>query len=628
LAALELGAVSASGSSYTGDYWSPYAMWRYWAGYVQDDFRITKDLTLSLGVRYDYFGQLSSRFGPVPNFDYKKINPATGLPGTVIYIPANTPIAGSRPHDFAPRLNFAWSPFGKRKWVVRGGYDVFYTNASVIGGAPGQGLINADGWSNGFTWPNQNPSCGALNTFTSYCTAWFLNDTSTNKGDLSFPKYTRSFPAQTKDPLLGTGPFPFLTPTQDPKVQNWNFEIQYELPGNVIVSATYVGSQGSHLSTNWYGGGGLAAGQNIIPTAKVQQLRNTLNSVVPIQSIFSGDVGNKLAQVYGTDSLPLSTLLLPFPFFGSGFSAGDTQNGANHYNALQTRVQKRFSRGLSFLGSFTWSKNIVNGVFGDETNFLVDAIHYGARGFGTNLGGLAGATGALGEFSGGYQVNDKINQWAVGASDIAVQANIAATYELPIGKGKSFLNGANRFVDAILGGWRLTGNLNAQDGVPMHVTCPGNQMTNWCVTVGNPNFNASRSKLQREQQWINPAGFQPVFGNDPNVWSNYDPTADYAWVLSPSGPRSGALRSPGFWNLDSSLAKKFSITEAKYFEFRWEMFNALNHMNLGYPNTAYCLPPGPNGEVDLVRQAGCSFGRITNIQTDPRAMQFALKFFF
>jgi len=78
----------------------------------------------------------------------------------------------------------------------------------------------------------------------------------------------------------------------------------------------------------------------------------------------------------------------------------------------------------------------VNGVFGDETNDLVDPIHYGARGSGTNLGGLAGATGALGESSGAFQVNDKINQWAVGASDIAVQGNVAATYELPVGKGR------------------------------------------------------------------------------------------------------------------------------------------------------------------------------------------------
>ena len=80
--------------------------------------------------------------------------------------------------------------------------------------------------------------------------------------------------------------------------------------------------------------------------------------------------------------------------------------------------------------------------------------------------------------------------------------------------------------------------------------------------------------------------------------------------------------------MDTSLVKEFHLNEQRYFQFRWEMFNALNHQNLGLPNTGYCLPPGPNGETDAVRQAGCSFGRITNIQTDPRSMQFALKFYF
>ena len=88
------------------------------------------------------------------------------------------------------------------------------------------------------------------------------------------------------------------------------------------------------------------------------------------------------------------------------------------------------------------------------------------------------------------------------------------------------------------------------------------------------------------------------------------------------------MRAPGFWNVDTSLSKQFHFTESTYLEFRWEAFNALNHQNPGFPNTSFCLPPLPDGTTDLVHQAGCSFGRITNIQTDPRAMQFALKFYW
>ena len=87
-------------------------------------------------------------------------------------------------------------------------------------------------------------------------------------------------------------------------------------------------------------------------------------------------------------------------------------------------------------------------------------------------------------------------------------------------------------------------------------------------------------------------------------------------------------RAPGFWNADISLTKEVHLTESKYFQFRWDVFNALNHQNLGIPDNTWCLPPNPDGSTDAIHIFGCQFGRITNVQTDPRAMQFAMKFFF
>jgi len=98
------------------------------------------------------------------------------------------------------------------------------------------------------------------------------------------------------------------------------------------------------------------------------------------------------------------------------------------------------------------------------------------------------------------------------------------------------------------------------------------------------------------------------------------------------GPRLANFRSPGFWDVDTALAKEFHITENRYFQFRWEAFNALNHQNLGLPNGNWCLPAihNPDGTetTDAIHQDPCNFGRITNIQTDPRAMEFSLKFFW
>ena len=189
-----------------------------------------------------------------------------------------------------------------------------------------------------------------------------------------------------------------------------------------------------------------------------------------------------------------------------------------------------------------------------------------------------------------------------------------------------------------MGGWKLTGNFIGQSGLPLGISCPkdtlqstissqsGTANTSRCDLVGNPSIGKV-SKQQQIADWINPNAFQPSFGSNQSVWgANYDPTAAYAWQFGTMGPVLPNYRAPGFWNLDTALSKNFPVAEGKYFEFRWEAFNALNHMNLGFPNTSYCLSPGGSGQTDLVHKAGCSFGRITNIQTDPRSMEFALKF--
>ncbi|MGI9072955.1 MAG: hypothetical protein ACR2JB_16990 [Bryobacteraceae bacterium] len=256
-------------------------------------------------------------------------------------------------------------------------------------------------------------------------------------------------------------------------------------------------------------------------------------------------------------------------------------------------------------------------------SLLVDPIHW------TRSGGLGGRAGSVGSLGGGnFQDPDNKNaDRAVGASDITHMFNLAASYELPFGKGKPFVN-ANRLLDGLIGGWHLSGNLNAQTGLPLSISCPGNEITNRCNIIGDPHFSGSRSKQQQIASWINPAAFEPAFGGDQSFWANYTPTDPRAWQFGNAGTRLPYLRGPGFWTLDSALFKEFHLDEFRYFEFRWEVFNTLNHMNPANPDTGFCLPALPAGTTDLVHQAGCQFGRITNIQTDPRNMEFSIKFFF
>lgn len=172
----------------------------------------------------------------------------------------------------------------------------------------------------------------------------------------------------------------------------------------------------------------------------------------------------------------------------------------------------------------------------------------------------------------------------------------------------------------------------ACDGAYGYLSCRPN-------LVGDLSAGRSgKTDQQLQQQWYNANALCPPWGCDQSlttalyngVWADGTPVdynaVDAYWQLGNSGLRPPSGRVPGFWNADLSLGKDFRFSETKYLNFRWDVFNAFNHQNLGVPDGNWCLPPGPNGELDDVHVFGCSFGQITNVQTDPRAMQFSLRF--
>jgi hypothetical protein len=302
--------------------------------------------------------------------------------------------------------------------------------------------------------------------------------------------------------------------------------------------------------------------------------------------------------------------LRPFPQYGN-IDGVDFPIGGTHYNGLQTRVQKNFSNGLSFLLAYTFSKTI-----GDADSAQIPT-----------------AAGQTGIFTSGFQQN-YYNQQAentITSSDIPQQVALSYTYELPIGPGKRFLSSGGA-LGRVVGGWSVSGIHTYQSGRPLHIEydqpgpsdiyfasdgfsftpdlVPGQPLINPAYSkscAGPLSGNAGRSSCQF---YINPAAFTapPVgqFGNAPRFMSG--------------------LRQFPFYNEDLSLMKRTQITERVAVQFQANAFNLLNRVVLGINGNAlvYNQAP-PNLSTGTLQNSVTPFGIPTYQQNQPRRIQFALK---
>ena len=232
------------------------------------------------------------------------------------------------------------------------------------------------------------------------------------------------------------------------------------------------------------------------------------------------------------------------------------------YNGLQAKWERRFTNGFSFMGSYAFSKNLSQDMPQYETDRLIPFAPAG--------------------YTRGRSAWDRTHILAVNA-----------VYELPFGRGRAHMANANRLVDFALGGWELSGIETFTSGAPLTVTVPGATLGNGWDTranlVGDPRISNPSAST-----WFNTAAF----------------AAPAKYAFGNSG--MGIIDAPGVHNLDLALMKNFHLTESKYFQFRWEAFNALNHVNLSEPGTTLGTP-----NFGVIRSAGAA-----------RTMQLGLKFLF
>jgi hypothetical protein len=433
--------------------------------YIQDQYRVSKKLTLNFGLRWEHeTGLQEMNNGILVGFNGTTNNPL-GSPGVVQFAGSGKTAAGDPyGNKWGPRFGFAYSL--NEKTVVRGGYGVFFAPQFAIGSPLATVGYNAT---------------------TSYIAS--TNGDLTSLGSLSNP-----FPAGISQPVaksLGTSTgigqtFNLVDPTaKSPYVEQYSLDIQRQLPWAMALEVGFVGSKSSHLTLG-------------SPNININALNPALLSEgsALIASVANPFYGNGGVGVVGTAKVQASQLLLPYPTFSNINYQFDDNDKAKYYSLI-VKGQKRFSNGLTFLSAFTWSRNW------DESS--------------------AGAGNTLN--SGAVAPQNPYNmaaEYAFANVDSPLRWTTSFSYDLPFGKGKKFVSSSNLILSNVVGGWSLNATSIFQTGFPLQISQAKNYNSSFGYGSQRPNASGispvtSGSLESRLNDYINPAAFttapEYTFGN-------------------------------------------------------------------------------------------------------------------
>jgi hypothetical protein len=553
--------------------------------YGQDSYKITPRLTLTYGLRYDLdlpARESQDRFSEV---DPTLPNPgAGGILGAYTYYGkgagrnGKTRLQDTYKKAFGPRVGFAYSI--NDKTVLRGGYGIFYEplKEGSFADQDALGFFNIENLSVGSGAPFQI--------------------------DSGFPHILPPSGPFTPEGQNGNGGV-ILIPRNSGRpadIQSWNLDVQRQIAKNLQVSVAYVGSKGTHLPA-----------LNIIPNQVTPAYLSLGNELLMDSSCLAGGTcPNAIAAgvqlPYATFTGPLNQAIRPFPQYGD-FNQEDNsftpdRSGNSTYHAMQAQVNKRFAEGLSFLVSYTISKNITD-----------------ADSAGPGVAGFMGANAWIGQNS-----YNRAAEKAVSELDTPQRLVASFFYELPVGRGKRILNSGG-WSDRVVGGWSVSAILSYQSGLPTAVYSPcsgtaGDVLFAGCHFTGGARVNVIPGVKQSNGRDMNP--FTTPFFNA-NAFAAPDP------FTFGNEPRTLATaRAFGGRNEDVTIGKRTRIAERGVIDFRASFFNIFNRHILQQPGgpggfgAQLGTPFVPAGTGPDPQAFASGFGAISSA-SGPRTIQFGLK---
>jgi hypothetical protein len=491
-----------------------------YAFYAQDDWKVSRKLTLNLGIRYELFSPIGERFARQSNFVLQDLTlyipagpnqdaplpPNFSAPATIngttfkALFPNVKVDRGSVDQylvpwdklDIAPRFGFAYNI--RERTVIRGAYGIYYGGEENQGGSPNRGESAPFNIS-----PQLNRPAG-VGTFQP--NPFFAGGNPTGGVSVGYPTNVfNGFPVSSLQ-------FRSLaTDFRNPMVQKWNFAIQQELPGQMALEVSYVGNHSSH--------------QLLQPDFNACPNTPTTNSSITCDTLRA----------------------LAYPNIGS--IAGTATFGFGNYHGMTAKLEKRFSHGLQFVSSYTFGHALANS--------------------GTTLSGSSGL----------YTKDPKnfATSYSSASWDIRHNFTTGFNYEIPFGRGKQYGGNLNPVVNTLIGGWALNGILTLHSGQPFTVRssgCVG--VYGGCSPLAAPGLdpNAAPANGRTPDQWFNTSNFlsraalaQCVCEGTLGLQTNYGPPTR---------------------TMDLGLFKDFAFTERWKLQFRAEATNLGNTPQFSLPD--------------------------------------------